>query len=326
MLTRFFIAVLVCLASPSFAEEDDLAPLAPVGKPKPKAPVMKPKPLVPNKVKTPAKAKPPPLADDDLAPLGVTKGEVVVRVVPASATGAVVWVDGKEVGPASSAHSVLAGEHTVTVKRAGFANFVKKVTVSAGKPVEFEAKLSPVLAVLSVSSDLSGAQVFINGKLIGTTPIVEREWPAGQFELTIRKEGVNEDRRSVTFVAGRDYPISVKLQTPVLVTAPGSDRPIETSLVPSATEAPLTLTATSSQASQPIYQRWYFWVGVAAVVAAGVGVGIAVNQPPPKPRPLTYRDFESECPVGSTDCPAACLQMAECSATGRLMVPTGLTF
>jgi len=320
MLTRVLFTAILCVALPSLAEdEDDLAPLAPIAKPKPKAAPVRPKapPVRPKAVVPKAKAAPVP--DDDLTPLGVPKGELVVKVLPPTVTGAVLLVDGKEVGAAPSTQSLSPGEHTVMVKRPGFSNFVKKVTVGVNKTVELDAKLNAVFAVLTVLSDVPEAQVLINNKLIGTTPIAEREWPAGTFEITIRKEGFKEDKQSVTFVAGRDYPISVKFKPPPAVVATATpDRPVETSLVPPLTDAPLAVTAPAVN-DAPLYQRWYFWAGVVAVVAAGVGVGIAVAQPNAKPRPLGFKDFNDPDIK-------ACINIAPCSAQIMGPRPVGISF
>ncbi len=324
MSTRLLITVLVCLAVPALAQEDDLAPLAPLAKPKAKPPAAKPKPKPVVAKPPPAKPKPTPVADDDLAPLAIAKGELVVKVLPATVTNAVLLVDGKELGPAPSTQSLTPGEHTITIKRPGYSNFVKKVTVAVGKSVELDAKLNAVQAVLTVSSDVPDAQVLINNKLIGTTPIAEREWPAGTYEITIRKEGFKEDKQSVTFVAGRDYPISVKFKPPVTTVAavtPTPDRPVDTSLTPSAiNDAPIAVVAPASTET-PIYQRWYFWAGIVAVVAAGVGIGVAVNQAGAKPRPLAYKDF---CTNGV--CPTACINLATCSALYGAPGGGGITF
>lgn len=322
---RSLIAILACLAVPALAQEDDLAPLAPLAKPKPKPPAAKPKPR-PVVAKPPlAKPKPAPVADDDLAPLSFARGELVVKVLPATVTNAVLLVDGKELGTAPSTQSLSPGEHTVTIKRPGYSNFVKKVTVAVGKSVELDAKLNAVQAVLTVSSDVPDAQVLINNKLIGTTPIAEREWPAGTYEITIRKEGFKEDKQSVTFVAGRDYPISVKFKPPVTTTVAAlpttSDRPLDTSLTPTAmNDSPLAV-VTPATTETPLYQRWYFWAGIVAVVAAGVGIGVAVNQAGAKPRPLAYKDF---CVNGV--CPTACINLATCSAVYATPGGGGITF
>jgi hypothetical protein len=274
MLRRLAALAVACLlATPALAaDDDDLAPIVPIKKPQKPAPVRKTQP--------PARRKPV-AVEDDLAPLAprVARGEVTVRVA-GGLTGAVLSIDNKEVGALPlGPQSLPAGEHLVTVRRAGFAAFAKKVTVAAGKAVELEARLAPVYAVLSVTVDVPDAQVLVNGRALGPAPITDQEVPPGVIELAVVKDGRREERQ-LTLVAGRDYPVAVRFNAP----ATGSDRPLETKLLPQPVE-PGPLAVTDTAAVAPLYQRWYFWAGVAAVVAAaavGTAVGVTASQPPRK--------------------------------------------
>jgi hypothetical protein len=265
----------LCVALPALAanqDDDDLAPLGPVKKaPVKKAPVKKAPPV----------AKKPAPVDDDLAPLVAAKGEVTVKVA-GGVSNAVLSIDGHEVGPLPQSVQLLTpGDHSLSVKRVGFAQWVKKVTVVANKPVTVEATLKPLSAVLSVTSDVADAQVLLNGKLVGTAPLRELEVPPGQVELMVTREGFVDEKQKLTLVAGRDYPVVVKF-TPSTTRTLVADRPVETSLVPNSTPDSSVTAVTDPGASTPIYQRWYFWAGVAAVVvAAGVGtaVGVSASQP-----------------------------------------------
>jgi hypothetical protein len=281
MRLRPVFAVLVCLlAVPAFAQDDDLAPLAPT---KPKPAPAKPKPA-PAKPKPAPVAKPKPVAvDDDLAPLAPVapkQGELSVKLATA-VSGASVSIDGKELASSAAAQSLPPGEHTVQVRRPGYAVFVKKVTVVAGRPVEVSVSLVATAAVLSVTSDVSDAQVFVNGRQVGTAPLRDLEVPPGSVEISVRKAGFKEDKQRLTLLAGKDYPVQVKFNPGALTAVAVSDRPVETDLTPGPTHASTVdtgITTAPTVADAPIYQRWYFWAGVAAVVvAAGVGVAVGVN-------------------------------------------------
>jgi hypothetical protein len=264
-------------------EEDDLAPLAPIPKAKPK-----PKPRPKPKAK-PTTTRP---SDDELAPLVpvATTGELVVKVA-GGISRAVLSIDGKEVGQLPLApQTVCAGEHIVTVKRAGYAQFVKKVLVTGGTQTEVEAKLAPVSAVISVKSDVDDAQVLINGRLIGTAPVVDYEFPPGPVTISVIKEGFKEDTQKLTLVAGKDYPIEVKFK-PAEVAAAATDRPIETTLTP-LVQAPPPIEVKKGPVETPLYQRWYFWAGVGAVVvAAAAGTAVAVGTANAQPRKLSEQEI-----------------------------------
>ncbi len=314
--SALLLAVVFALGQSAWAQDDDddLAPLVPTkGKPAAK-PKPKPKPK-------PAPAKPPPGKttrpggdDEDLAPLVATRTEVWVRP-PAGMTGAVLFIDGKEVGPLPlPAQAVAPGEHQLMVKRKAYAVFVKKVTVAVGKTLEVQAAMQPVTALLTVRSDVPDAEVFVNGRLIGTVPIVDHEVPTSTIELEVRKDGFKEEKQRLAVVAGREYPVTVKMKggsTTTLVAA--TDTPVDTTLVPSATSTDTdATTVTTSAGATPIYGRWYFWAGVAAVVAAGVGIGVAAGSGPPPP----LREPEV-CLDGRCD---KCINFT-CAATG--VVPLG---
>ena len=281
-LLPWLLLAVFCFSQTSFAQDDDdLAPLAPkkpkpTAKPKPAA--AKPKPAVKPVVK-------PVVEDDDLAPLAASKGDVNVKLAQ-GLSNAILSIDNKEVGPLPVGPQTLTtGEHAIKVRRLGYADFVKRVTVLGGKTVDVEAKLTATSAILSVTSDVPEAQVFVNGRLVGTAPISDLEVPPGSAELSVRKTGFKDDNKRLTLIAGKDYPVVVKFNPGTTTTVVAtSDRPAETKLTPDDDTTPVTGPAVSTTVDEtPIYGRWYFWAGVAAVaVGAAVVTGVVVNnnQPP----------------------------------------------
>lgn len=314
--TRWLVLPLALLfALPAFAQDDDdLAPLTPKKKPPAVAPKPKPKPA-PKPAPKPV-AKPAP-DDDDLTPIAALKGDVTVKV-PAGLTNAVLNIDGKDVGPLPAGPQPLtAGEHTIKVHRVGYADFVKKVNVVGGKPIDLDAKLAPLSAVVSVTSDVPDAQVFINGRLIGTAPITEYEAPPGTVELSVRKDGFKDDKQRLTLVAGKDYPVSVRFNPgTTTVVAAAVDRPVEPRLTPDDTVNPVSGGVTTT-ADAPITSKWYFWAGVAAVVAAGVGITVAATQSQQQTKSLDERTLCAGGQGGKCD---ICVNL-QCNAAG---LPSGL--
>jgi hypothetical protein len=267
--------VLIAMTTTSLAyaqDDDDLAPISKTpAKPKP---VAKPKPRP-----KPAPVKPAPVDDDDLAPIAASKGDLVIKS-PQGLSNAVLSIDGKEVGTLPvPPQSLTAGEHTLKVKRAGYADFVKKVTVAGGKSVDVEARLTAVAAVVSVTSDVADAQVFINGRSMGSAPVT-LELPPGPTELSVRKDGFSPDNQTLTLIAGKDYPVVVKFKPGTTSTMVATaDRPVDPKLTPS--EDPV-VGITSPVVETPISQRWYFWAGIAAVAVAtgAIIAAILLSQPP----------------------------------------------
>jgi len=284
-----FVSLLAtsALAAP---EEDDLAPLTPVrAKPKtPPTPMRKGVAPQPKAGASP-KAAPsrrsgaqarPRLADDELAPLVpvAPKGELSVRVA-GGLNGAVLSIDGKEVGRLPlGAQSVVVGEHHVTVARPGYSVFVRKVNIFMGGMLELEAKLNPVAAVLEIVSDVPGAEVTVDGRVVGETPLEGVEVPPGTVEVVVAKPGFREQRQSLTVALGKDYPLTVTLEPAPL------DRPLATSLTPSGSDlVSMELRQPAVSAQEPIVKKWYFWVGVGlavAGIAAATTAGLTASLPP----------------------------------------------
>src|SRR5262249_39660490 len=142
MSRALFVSILLMSAA-AYAQDDDL-PALPTGKPKVKAPP-RAKPKVHPKA---------PVGDDDLPALPAAKGELIVKLLN-PVKGAKLFVDDKEVGTLPlSPQAVTAGEHSVSVRRAGYATFTKKLSVVGNKANDVVINLEATSAVLTVSSDV----------------------------------------------------------------------------------------------------------------------------------------------------------------------------
>jgi PEGA domain len=293
MIRRALSVLLSALlvTTPAFAQDDDLVPLTPTApkakpKPKPKPPKAKPAP------------KPAPMAqDDDLVPLTPVGGKTELLVkVAAELQGAKLYIDNKEVGALPMGpQAVSAGEHAVLVKRPGFAPFTKKVNVAQGKTVEISAELKATMAVLNITSEPSGAQVWSSGKSLGVTPLESVEVPPGFVSLVAKKEGHPDAKTDLVAKAGKDHPVSLKLAGAAAAVAarpaPVEDRPEVATLTPDDSVSSSPVTAETQVAPQPIVTRWYFWVGVVAVagaIAAGTAIGVSQAN---TTKPLTQQEI-----------------------------------
>ncbi|MBK7863884.1 MAG: PEGA domain-containing protein [Archangiaceae bacterium] len=273
---------------PALAQDDDELPALPAAKPKPKPNRPKPKPA--------AKKQAAPISDDDLPALPAQKGDLVVKLATPM-KGARLTIDDREIGLLPQPmQSLTAGEHTLTVRRLGYALFSKKVVVAANKTSEVAVSLEAVSAVLTVSSDVAGAQVFVNGRLAGTAPLIELEVPPGSLEVAVKKDGYHDGSQVLTARPGKDYPIEVKLGAPITstVVATNSDAPLNTELTPSTTAAGEPITgAEATYDPNPFYKTWWFWTATVVVVTAiVVGSVLLANGPLSSTSQLRRSDFK----------------------------------
>lgn len=338
------LAMVVLLAAPaSFAQSDDdfLVPLTdskPSKSKKPAKATKTPKtPKTPKKrtaTKTPkkpakkatakrgSKATPveetPASADDALAvvPLVESKTELLVKLGSA-VKGARLFIDNQDMGPLPvPVQEIAPGEHTVVVRRPGFSEFSRRITVEAGRVNEVVATMEAVAGVVAVNADVPGTSVVIDGEPKGVAPLAGVLLRPGSHTIEARRDGFEAEPKTIGVRAGRDYSVDFHMRptaggpkTPVA----SVDRPTAPALTPKAREpdsaavalGPDMETQDEVEPSKPLTSRWYFWAGVGAVVAGGVVGAVAMTQDSPA-KPLTLEDV---CGVGGCD--------------GQINAPTG---
>lgn len=171
----------------------------------------------------------------EAAPLAapVTKGRVAVRSTP---SGGRVSLDGKEAGVAPlTLHDVAAGSHTIRVVLDGHVPVERRIVVSPDKPsqaiaVELAAARSrarepdrakPAAKVdvatqsvgsLQVDSRPAGANVFVDGKPAGKTPLVLESLRLGDHGIRLELEGYRPWNSSARITAGARSRVAASLE------------------------------------------------------------------------------------------------------------------
>jgi hypothetical protein len=139
-------------------------------------------------------------------------GKVSVSTDPA---GAKVLIDGREAGSSPmEIDKVARGKHTVTVLKPGFATREKEIELEYGDELSLFLRLKVKVVVFSVFSFPSGAEVFIDGKKVGTTPLKLKNITPGQHKLLVTKEEGCSHEELVTVLAGKDIALDITLPVP----------------------------------------------------------------------------------------------------------------
>jgi serine/threonine protein kinase len=153
----------------------------------------------------------------------VESGRLLVRSTPA---GASVLVDGQSRGVTPLDLRELAfGAHTIAVSHPNHETRQRRVTLSERRParsVDFElrATSAPEHATpptnstgsLQVASRPSGAQVFVDDDLIGTTPLLLSDVAAGPKKLRIELSGYKSWMRSILIEPSARSRVSASLE------------------------------------------------------------------------------------------------------------------
>ncbi|OFW28549.1 MAG: hypothetical protein A3H97_05375 [Acidobacteria bacterium RIFCSPLOWO2_02_FULL_65_29] len=156
------------------------------------------------------------------------EGRLVIRSTPAGATA---FVDGREVGKTPvTLREVERGAHTVRVAREGYVPEQRRVTVTAARPSQLltfaldrarTARPAPTLppgavrtADVTVESRPAGASVFVDGRLVGRTPLKLAAVAAGDHSIALELDGYRRWLASVRVVAGEPARVTASLERP----------------------------------------------------------------------------------------------------------------
>ena len=161
-----------------------------------------------------APTAPPPAAD---AP--ATRGRLLVRSVPA---GARVMISGRARGTTPATVRDLAfGTYNVTVSREGYRTRMQRVTLSRSTPArDITVELAratpppPTATTGSVYVDTrpSGAQVTIDGRVVGIAPLRVPDLAPGSHTIRLDLAGHKSLTTTVVVRAGQQVPVRVSLE------------------------------------------------------------------------------------------------------------------
>ena len=156
---------------------------------------------------------------DEAVPLEDGVGAVHVSLIPApppgslqimsDPPGATVRLDGIVVGdtPLTIA-KVTPGTRRLRISMSGFASVTRKVEIASGQEAAIQVALGGLLNISSIPGE---AQVFIDGKYVGLTPLKTGRIPAGSHQLRLTREKY-KDRISAAIVEkAREKEVNIRL-------------------------------------------------------------------------------------------------------------------
>ncbi len=146
------------------------------------------------------------------APVAIP-GQMAIDSTP---QGAQVQLDGKTdpswVTPFALT-GLQAGQHTVTVSKAGYSSDTRTVDVAAGGKAFVVSHLTQLMATLSVTSAPAGANVYVDGKDTGKLTPAQVSLDKGQHVVLVRKSGFIDETTSAQFVLAQTVSFSPMLRS-----------------------------------------------------------------------------------------------------------------
>ena len=125
-------------------------------------------------------------------------------------TGASVYVDGYFIGMSNlSGYNVEQGNHTIKVVKEGYDIYEKRYSFD-GNSSPITVNLKKSTAMLYLSTNPSGASVYVDGSYIGTSYISGYNVEQGNYKIKVVKEGYETIEKTYTFTS-QAAPINLTL-------------------------------------------------------------------------------------------------------------------
>lgn len=134
--------------------------------------------------------------------------------VSSEPSGAEVFLDGDFIGVTPVSYGARPGRHVVEIAREGYRTFERSVNTRPGESLDINARLERVRrdADVDFRSSPSGADVYVDGNFVGTTPLDDVRIGPGQHEARFTLSGYETSRVTFSVTAGESTRINATLQ------------------------------------------------------------------------------------------------------------------
>ncbi len=156
-------------------------------------------------------------------------GGVGMLILRSNPSGAGVWMGKKFLGYTPLIANYPPGDYTLIFRKPGFRTVERRIALKRGEALKIKARLlrarmarpqrsetrreeiggrTVQLIVLSTPR----ADVFLNGKKYGRTPLISAGLEAGKYTITIRRKGYRPYRSQIELREGEKLKLSVRLK------------------------------------------------------------------------------------------------------------------
>lgn len=137
-------------------------------------------------------------------------GHIIVTSEP---SGAEVYLNEQRVGSTNYQNRHLAGKYTLRLQLPNYYEHVEQFELKEGATVEIpRVNLKPRFGYWQVTSTPSGADVLLNGRIVGVTPIKKQVIQSGFHEVTVRKTNYHEHKETFRLSDGDEKTLNIKLK------------------------------------------------------------------------------------------------------------------
>ena len=137
--------------------------------------------------------------------------------ITSNPSGAAAYVDGSFVGYTPVRFGTRRGQHTIRVERNDYETFETTINLSGGARTSVDAALTAVPRTGSASfqSQPQGADVYVNGSLVGTTPTGSVTLNEGAYTARFSLPGYDDTTTTFSVNRGGRQTVQASLQPQV---------------------------------------------------------------------------------------------------------------
>jgi hypothetical protein len=142
----------------------------------------------------------------------VAAGEALIDSSP---QGAVFQVDGKNDPSWVTPFTVMSlspGKHIVSVSKSGYSSDIRSIDVASGSRSSLAIHLSPVNALVVVSSVPPGAEIIIDGKVTGRVTPAQFAVEKGSHTVLVRKHGYLDENTTADLGPAQNFQFAPALR------------------------------------------------------------------------------------------------------------------
>ena len=133
-------------------------------------------------------------------------------------SGAEIWLEGNQLGTTSWTGTLELGEYTIEARQANHRSSYTQVVVSeqsVGKTIQLNNP-KPIYGTFEVSGSPADATVYVDGKKMGTTPLLVNKILIGSHKVRIEKDGYDKQEKTVTITEGQEAVLDYTLTKTVV--------------------------------------------------------------------------------------------------------------
>ncbi len=141
--------------------------------------------------------------------LGMETATLVIRATPEES---VIYVDDEKVGTGNVSQAVSIGaEHRYRVECENYFEKEDVVMLQKGERKSLNIELEPAFGFITVKTTPSGADVYVDDKLVGKTPYLSEVIKRGMHKITVNKEGYETSVQRVNINVNEESNVEFEL-------------------------------------------------------------------------------------------------------------------